>query len=104
MTQSCTGPSQIVRCHRWQTTAFRVTFTIAQITLGVKPCPQILPALLIDRGNGPAVMPAPRVQLSTASFTHCGTGIVPDVATFSSQVSDDPMAFPEAEDPLTARL
>src|SRR5271155_2987086 len=46
------------------------------MTLGVKPCPQILPALLIDRSNGPEVMPAPTVQLSTASFTHCGTGIV----------------------------
>jgi hypothetical protein len=31
--------------------------------------------LLIDRSNGPEVMPAPTVQLSTASFTHCGTGI-----------------------------
>ncbi len=55
---------------------FAFAFTIAQMTLGVKPCPQILPALLIDRSNGPEVMPAPTVQLSTASFTHCGTGIV----------------------------
>ena len=55
---------------------FAFTFTIAQITFGVKPWPQILPALLIDRSNGPAVMPAPTIQLSTAAFTHCGTGIV----------------------------
>ena len=76
MTQSRTGPSQIVLCHRWQTTAFRVCFHDCPDHLWVKPWPQILPALLIDRINGPAVMPAPTVQLSTASFTHCGTGIV----------------------------
>src|SRR5580692_8472791 len=46
------------------------------MTLGVKPCPQILAALLTDRSNGPEVMPAPTIQLSAASFTHCGTGIV----------------------------
>ena len=33
----------------WQTTAFRVAFTIAQITLGVKPSPQNLPALMDRR-------------------------------------------------------
>jgi len=42
---------------------FAFNFTIVQITLGVKPCPQILPALLMDRSNEPLLMPAPRVQL-----------------------------------------
>jgi hypothetical protein len=51
-------------------------FTIAQITLGVKPSPEILPALLMDRSNGPAFMPAPKLQLSTDCFTHAGTGTV----------------------------
>src|SRR5207253_8092900 len=30
----------------------------------------------MDRSNGPLLMPAPRVQMSIASFTHSGTGIV----------------------------
>src|SRR5712664_4062730 len=34
----------------------------AQITLGVNPSPQILPALLIDRRSGPALMLAASVQ------------------------------------------
>jgi len=55
---------------------FALAFTIAQITFGVEPWPQILPALLIDRSNGPALMAAPTAQLSIASFTHSGTGIV----------------------------
>src|ERR1700674_5574522 len=49
---------------------------VSSLSIGVKPCPQILPALLIDRSNGPALMPAPTTQLSIASFTHSGTGIV----------------------------
>jgi hypothetical protein len=55
---------------------FAFAFTIAQITLGVKPSPEILPALLMDRGNGPAFIPAPKFQLSTDCFTHAGTGMV----------------------------
>jgi hypothetical protein len=40
-------------------------------------------------------MPAPTVQLSTASFTPLRNGDRSDVASFSSQVSDEPMAFPK---------
>src|SRR5207302_9582420 len=74
--KSRTGPPQSCGATDGRPQLFAFAFTIAQMTLGVKPCPQILPALLIDRSNGPEVMPAPTVQLSTASFTHCGTGIV----------------------------
>jgi hypothetical protein len=56
------------------------------MTLGEKPCPQILLALLIDRSNGPEVMPAPTAQLSTPSFTHCGTGARPNLATENSSI------------------
>jgi hypothetical protein len=46
------------------------------MTFGVKPSPQILPALLMDRNNSPEVMLAPAAHLSMEAFTHCGTGIV----------------------------
>jgi hypothetical protein len=71
--------------------------TIAQITLGVKPSPEILPALLMDRSNGPAFIPAPKLQVSTDCFTHPGTGMVRIMAAFSSQVRDHPTAFPKLE-------
>jgi hypothetical protein len=54
------------RCHRWQPTTFRVCFHDRPMTLGVKPCPQIMAALLIDCSNGPEVMPARTVQFSSA--------------------------------------
>src|ERR1039458_2939838 len=47
-------------------------FTIAQITLGVKPSPQILPALLIERSRGPVLIPAALVQSSAAALTQSG--------------------------------
>lgn len=66
--QPCAGPSQIMWCYRWKATAFGVSLHHrTQITFGVKPSPQIFPALLMDRSNGPELMPAPRSQLPTAS-------------------------------------
>jgi hypothetical protein len=76
---------------------FAFAFTIAQITLGVKPSPEILPALLMDRSNGPEFIPALKLQLSTDSFHPCRNGNGPDMAAFSSQVRDNPAAFPKLE-------
>jgi hypothetical protein len=44
-------------------------FTIFQITFGVMPSPQIVPALLIDRKIRPSVIRLAEVQFSSASFT-----------------------------------
>jgi hypothetical protein len=71
------------------------TFTIAQITLGVNPSPQILPVLLIERSRGPVLTLAARVQLSTAAFIHSGTGIVRICPPFITQIRDHPMTFPK---------
>src|SRR5207237_1778059 len=97
MTQSCTGPSQIVRCHRWQTTAFRVTFHNCPDHLG---CKAVSPnsACFVDRPRqrtcGDAGTKSPAVDRLLHPLRN---GDRPDVATFSSQVSDDPMAFPKME-------
>ena len=47
-----------------------------QITLGVKPFPQVRPALLIARKSIPVVRHADAVQASTRAFTQSGTGTV----------------------------
>lgn len=49
---------------------------LPKMTFGVKPVPQILPALLIERRRVPAVIPAAVVHASIPSFTHPGTGMV----------------------------
>jgi hypothetical protein len=46
--------------------------TVSQITFGVMPSPQILPALLIDRKIRPLVIALARVQPSIASLTQTG--------------------------------
>src|SRR5271170_6575197 len=46
------------------------------MTLGLKPLPQILPALLIERKSVPRVIPAAVSQASIPAFTQSGTGIV----------------------------
>ncbi|MGA7928058.1 MAG: hypothetical protein WCA20_18970, partial [Candidatus Sulfotelmatobacter sp.] len=74
---------------------FAFAFTIAHMTLGVKPSPQILPALLIDRNNGPEVMPGTHRPAVNRLLHPLRNGDRSDVAPFSSQVSDDPMAFPK---------
>jgi hypothetical protein len=38
--------------------SFAFCFTTPQMTLGLKPVPQILPALLIERKSVPVVIPA----------------------------------------------
>jgi hypothetical protein len=74
---------------------FAFAFTIAQMTLGVKPPPQILPAVFIDRSNGPALMPA-RSRLLVDRFLYpFRNGNRPDMAAFSSLL--------EAGNPRTVR-
>jgi len=51
-------------------------FTTPQMTLGLKPSPQIRPALLIDRSKMPSAMPEPSIHESIAALTQRGTGIV----------------------------
>jgi hypothetical protein len=46
------------------------------MTVGLKPVPKILPALLIDRSKTPAVIPEAPVQASIPAFTQSGTGMV----------------------------
>src|SRR5271170_5807602 len=46
------------------------------MTLGLKPVPQILPALLIERKSIPLVIPAAVSQASIPAFTQSGTGMV----------------------------
>lgn len=70
------SPSQVVRCDRWQAAAFRVSLHDCPDHLGRKALSPDSAALLMDRSNGPALMPAPMVQLSTVLFTHSGTGVV----------------------------
>ena len=48
----------------------------SQSTFAVMPSAQTRPALLIARKTRPCVRPAPRVQASTAVFTHAGIGTV----------------------------
>jgi hypothetical protein len=76
---------------------FALAFTIAQITLGVKPCPQNS-ACFVDRPQQRTCVDAgtngPTVDCLVYPLRN---GDRPDVATFSSQVSDDPMAFPKLE-------
>jgi len=55
---------------------FAASRTTSQITLGVIPSPQTLPALLIDRNTHPLSIPAVTVQLSTATFSQFGIGTV----------------------------
>jgi hypothetical protein len=76
---------------------FAFAFTIAQITLGVKPSPEILAALLMDRSNGPEFIPALKLQLSTDSFTHAGTGMVRIWPPFPLKSAITPAAFPKLE-------
>jgi hypothetical protein len=47
-----------------------------KMTLGLKPVPQILPALLIERRRTPLVIPDAPVQTSIPAFTQSGTGMV----------------------------
>jgi hypothetical protein len=56
--------------------SFAFCFTIPQMTLGLKPVPQTLPALLIERRRVPAVIPEAAVQASIPAFTQSGTGMV----------------------------
>jgi hypothetical protein len=56
--------------------ALAARFTIPQVTLGVIPSPQILPALLIDRKIRPSVIPLAKVQPLIASLTQTGIGTV----------------------------
>lgn len=50
--------------------------TTSHGTFGVILLPQTRPALLIDRKSTPSVMPLASFQVSTASFTHPGMGMV----------------------------
>jgi hypothetical protein len=47
-----------------------------QITFGVKPFPDTLPALLMARNNGPDVIAASAAHSSTDLFTQSGIGTV----------------------------
>ncbi len=56
--------------------AFALSFTTPQMTFGLNPLPQILPALLIERKSVPVVIPAAVIQISIPAFTHSGIGMV----------------------------
>ena len=97
MAQSCTGPSQIVRCDGWQAAAFRVYLHNCPDHLGRKA---VSPnsACFVDRPQQRTCVDAgtkgPAVDRLLYPFRN---GDRPDVATFSSQVRHDPMAFPKLE-------
>jgi hypothetical protein len=93
--QSRTRPSQIVRCHRWQTAAFRVCF---------HDCPDQLwsnavspdSACLIDGPQQWTCVDASSEAPTVDRLLHpCRNGNRPDMAAFPSQVSDHPVAFPK---------
>ncbi len=97
MAQPRTGPSQVVRCDCWQTAAFRVSFHNCPDHLGRKA---VSPdsACLVD---GPqqwtcidAGAKGPAVDRFLYPFRN---GNRPDMATFSSQVRDNPMTFAKLE-------
>ena len=52
------------------------SFTMDQITFGVKPFPHTLPALLMARKSGPELIPASIAHSSIAVFTQFGIGTV----------------------------
>jgi len=97
MAQPCTGPAQVVRCHPWQTATFRVSLHNCPDHLGCKavspdsasPVDGPQQWTCIDVGaKGPVV------DRFLYPFRN---GDRPDVATLSSQVRNDPMAFPKLE-------
>src|SRR5437764_12047228 len=97
MTQSFTGPSQIVRWQPCQTTAIRVTFHKCPEHLG---CTAVSPTsdCFVDRPRQRTCGDAGTKSPAVARLLHpLRNGDRPDVATFSSQVSDDPMAFPKLQ-------
>jgi hypothetical protein len=88
-----TGSSQVVRCDGWQTAAFRARFHNSPDDLGRKTVSPDSACLVdgpqqwtsFDAGaKGPAV---DRFLYSVRN------GNRPDMATFSSQICDNPMAF-----------
>jgi hypothetical protein len=65
MTETGTGQTEVMGRESWNLIVFAFTFTTPQMTLGLKPVPQIRPALLIDRSKMPLAMPeAPSMHRS----------------------------------------
>jgi len=72
-------------------------FTIAQITLGVKPSPEILPALLIGPRQWTRIYTGSKTPTVDRLLHPCRNGNGPYMAAFSSQVGDHPTAFSKLE-------
>src|SRR5437763_7583898 len=67
------------------------SFTMDQITFGVKPFRHTLPALLMARKSGPELIPATIVDSSIAVFTQFGIGTVRMWPPFPFQIGNQPM-------------
>src|SRR6266849_5500137 len=95
MALSCTGPSQVVRCDSSQTTAFRICLYDCPDHLGRKAVSPDSPCLIdgtqqwtcVDAGSK-----APTVDRLLHPYRNRNR---PDMAAFSSQVRDHPVAFPK---------
>ena len=64
------------------------------MTLGLKPVPQILPALLIERRRVPVVIPEASVQAVDPIFHPVRNWNGSYVAALADKIGNDPMLLP----------
>ena len=76
MAKTGASPTEVMWSERRNLTILCFLLYNTQMTLGLNPVPQILPALLIDRRSVPVAIPAALIQASIPAFTQSGTGMV----------------------------